>query len=318
MLEKHCNTAANLYSFFHYFFSRNDTCNPFTPEHIDASSYTHIVYSFAAISDSGTLEAWDFEEDIKGGLYQDFLAVKDRYPDVKLILAVGGWTHNDPDNERLYRFSNTASTATGRMKFAQSSVAFLRKYGFDGLVSISVLIRNACIHSDCLSSFFNCFCLQDLDWEYPGDETRGGNATLDRDNYVLLCNELRQYFDEAPEKYELSVAIPASLWYLEMGGFDLENLAKSADYFNGKCTPVNLDTVFDVINLTCSSIIMIPYSSHGLRPPRCMGRSSDCGSSQRHRVDQQCYRIYADQSKRSCFATSVRNASLRSFLHNGQ
>lgn len=49
------------------------------------------------------------------------------------MVAVGGWTHNDPDNERLYRFSNSAATPRSRMKFAQSSVAFLRKYGFDGL-----------------------------------------------------------------------------------------------------------------------------------------------------------------------------------------
>lgn len=108
---------------------REDDCNPFSSESIDASSYTHVIFSFASVSPDGTLEPWDFEADIKGGEYRKFLKVKERYPRTKLMIAVGGWTHNDPDNERLYRFSNVTSTARSRTKFAQSSIAFMRKYG---------------------------------------------------------------------------------------------------------------------------------------------------------------------------------------------
>ena len=67
-------------------------------------------------------------------MYQQFVDVKINNPDTKVMIAVGGWTHNDPDNERLYRFSKTASTPKSRRVFAESSVAFMRKYGFDGYV----------------------------------------------------------------------------------------------------------------------------------------------------------------------------------------
>ena len=110
---------------------RDESCNPFTADSIDASSYTHVVFSFASISETGTLEPWDFEEDIKGGQYQQFLDVKKSYG-TKAMIAVGGWTHNEPDNERLYRFSESAADPKSRMRLAQSSVAFMRKYGFDG------------------------------------------------------------------------------------------------------------------------------------------------------------------------------------------
>jgi GH18 family chitinase len=61
------------------------------------------------------------------------------------MIAVGGWTHNDPDNERLYRFSKTSSTRKSRMLFAQSSVTFMRKYGFDGYVNDVLLLAPLCL-----------------------------------------------------------------------------------------------------------------------------------------------------------------------------
>ena len=59
----------------------------------------------------------------------------------------------------------------------------------------------------------------------------GGNATNDKGNLVLLCDELRKYFDDAPEKFELSIAIPASPARFKVG-YDLSSLAKSVHFIN--------------------------------------------------------------------------------------
>lgn len=77
----------------------------------------------------------------------------------------------------------------------------------------------------------NIPCSLDIDWEYPGDETRGGNSTVDKENLVLLCQELRKYFDDAPEKFELSMAIPANTTRFELG-YDFINLAPVVHSFN--------------------------------------------------------------------------------------
>jgi chitinase len=59
---------------------------------------------------------------------------------------------------------------TNRATFITSAVSWLRRHSFDGL---------------------------DLDWEFPGQVTRGGTAS-DKQNFVKLVRELRQAFkDEA-------------------------------------------------------------------------------------------------------------------------
>lgn len=62
----------------------------------------------------------------------------------------------------LFNFQVAASYAT-RLKFAQNVVRFCRIYNFDGI---------------------------DIDWEYPA--RRDGNAAIDKNNFVLLLEELHR------------------------------------------------------------------------------------------------------------------------------
>ena len=82
--------------------------------------------------------------------YYRFNATKAKNPNLKTLLAVGGWTLGSAP------FSTIVSSSALRKNFATTSAAFLRTYGFDGL---------------------------DLDWEYP--VLRGG-APSDKDNFILL------------------------------------------------------------------------------------------------------------------------------------
>lgn len=83
--------------------------------------------------------------------YKELNGLRQRNPDLKTLLAVGGWRFGSQ------KFSLMANNASTRQTFVSSAVAFLREHAFDGLV---------------------------LDWQYPG--YRNGNA-MDRENLVVLC-----------------------------------------------------------------------------------------------------------------------------------
>lgn len=110
--------------------------------------------------------------------FAQYAAMYRRYPAVKILLSIGGWT-------RCGYFSEMAYTKTGRASFIAACLALLRR-------------------CEWLSGF-------DIDWEYPacervpnpedpdGDEgcCVFGTEEEDRENFVRLLAELRAAMDEA-------------------------------------------------------------------------------------------------------------------------
>lgn len=116
--------------------------------HIDPTLCTHIVYAFAILDNVtntiNTPDAWlDLEDGGGRGNIQDYascyicllnshfshllaaqykklMMLKDRRPDLKITLAIGGW------NEGSTKYSEMASTPESRAKFVASTVAFIR------------------------------------------------------------------------------------------------------------------------------------------------------------------------------------------------
>lgn len=93
------------------------------PDDIDHSLCTHIIYSFANISNN-KISTWEWND---VSLYGTLNALKTRNRKLKTLLSVGGWRFG------AERFSRIASNAQSRKTFVQSVAPFLRTYGFDGL-----------------------------------------------------------------------------------------------------------------------------------------------------------------------------------------
>jgi chitinase len=181
---------------------------------IPAEKLTHINYAFAritngecalfdsyaAIDKAYSGDRWDAGE--LRGSFKQLQVLKKKHPHLKTLISVGGWTLSGA-------FSDVALTEAARAKFAKSCVAFMLKYGFDGI---------------------------DIDWEYPVGGGLESNKVRpeDKQNYTLLLAELRKQIDEQGKKdtksYLLTIAAPAgpkSIAHLEV-----EKIHKSLDWIN--------------------------------------------------------------------------------------
>ncbi|KAK2580185.1 hypothetical protein KPH14_012451 [Odynerus spinipes] len=137
---------------------------------------THLIYTFAGLGQDDSLKVLDPWQDLpndygKNG-YGRFNALRQLNPNVKTMIAVGGW------NEGSTKYSQVVANPARRAKFVDSIVNFLEKYGFDGF---------------------------DVDWEYPNQ--RGGKPE-DKQNYIAFLKELREKFE--PHGYLLSAAVGAA------------------------------------------------------------------------------------------------------------
>lgn len=148
---------------------------------------TVINHAFFTVSSNFKLESTDKDADFEKsfshsegweqnqlrGHMAEYKYYKKEYPNVKVLISVGGWTRGE-------NFHDMAKSKSNRKIFIDSVIDFLKKYDFiDGI---------------------------DIDWEYPGesrekdpnDEYDRGcpGGSEDKENYTLLLKEIRQAYKD--------------------------------------------------------------------------------------------------------------------------
>jgi len=102
----------------------------FVPESIDPFLCTHIIHAFAKVNNEGEIMPYEWNDENtewSKGLYQKTIDLKIQNPELKVLLAVGGWNHGSGP------FSQMASREITRGRFIQNSISYLIKHKFDGL-----------------------------------------------------------------------------------------------------------------------------------------------------------------------------------------
>ncbi|XP_045508158.1 probable chitinase 2 [Colias croceus] len=173
----------------------------FEQSDLEPSLCTHLVYSFAGLDEHTnsikSLDPWqDLEKDYGRAGYKRLVALKERYPHLKVTVAIGGW------NEGSAKYSKMAASPESRAKFIQSVMTFLDTYKFDGL---------------------------DLDWEYP---TRRDGNPEDKVNYVSMVKELKDAFES--RGYILTAALGAGKETMD-AAYDLAKLSRYLDFIHMMC-----------------------------------------------------------------------------------
>ena len=177
----------------------NRPCNKFYPEQIPRGIYTHLNYAFASINPvTFQVELPNTQDD---AMLKRLVNLKKADPNLKIFVALGGWTFNDPGPTRT-TFSDIARSLPATTIFGLSLARFLTTYDLDGV---------------------------DLDWEYPEADDRGGRGE-DYQNFPVFMSRVKSILRIWGRGAGLSITLPASFWYLRH--FDLQALQKSVDFFN--------------------------------------------------------------------------------------
>ncbi|KAL6230234.1 hypothetical protein BDW75DRAFT_234560 [Aspergillus navahoensis] len=154
-------------------------------------AYTHIHWAFVEVDPSD----WSVKIADPYKQWEDFKALDD----VRRIVSFGGWGYStEPETYDILR---QAMSPPNRKAFATNVAAFVTEHELDGV---------------------------DFDWEYPGAmDIPGTPPGLETDgpNYYKFLIVMR---GQLAEGKSLSIAAPASYWYLK--AFPIDLMAKELDY----------------------------------------------------------------------------------------
>lgn len=71
-------------------------------------------------------------EDLDPSLFSKITAMKKKNKALKVMIALGGWTFNDPGPTQTV-FHDVVSSKANRSKFIGNLMSFMRQYAFDGV-----------------------------------------------------------------------------------------------------------------------------------------------------------------------------------------
>uniref|UniRef100_A0A8H7K5J4 chitinase n=1 Tax=Bionectria ochroleuca TaxID=29856 RepID=A0A8H7K5J4_BIOOC len=167
----------------------------FQPADIPVTKISHVLYAFANLYPDGTVypgdsyadlekrysgDSWDDTGKNAYGCVKQLYTLKRANRHIKLVLSIGGWTWSQ-------NFASVAASEETRSTFAQTAVALMKDWGFDGI---------------------------DIDWEYPASEKQG-------EDLLLLLQAIRQELDRYASQhandhhFQLSIAAPAGPQHFE-------------------------------------------------------------------------------------------------------
>ncbi|KAF9490944.1 glycoside hydrolase [Pleurotus eryngii] len=190
-----CSTSRPMRKVAYYagFGDRRPCGTNVAPDDIDWSPYTHVHFAFATITQDLQIQL----DDADMPLLKRLVAQKGNHPQLKVVIAVGGWDFSESQPTRDL-FSLVISSVSNRNTFITSVASFLSEFGVDGI---------------------------DIDFEYPGAMERNAPAT-DTPNLTAFFKDLRT----ALPTQIISCAAPAGYWFLQ--GFEINKITSSVSYIN--------------------------------------------------------------------------------------
>lgn len=197
-----------------YFVQWGVYARDYEPADIAADKLTHVNYAFLAVNAAtGQLysidtyadfqkvfaaknglpaQTWDQAAANQAGNFGRLRDLKALYPDLKVLLSVGGWTLSTP-------FSTVAGSASLRAAFAASCADWVSAQGMDGI---------------------------DIDWEYPSVADKDHFTAL-----IAATRAALDAKGQADGKtYLLTLAAPAA--ESRIAAWDLPALAAAVDWIN--------------------------------------------------------------------------------------